>query len=139
LTASFQRQARLEKGMAINELCRELKENSKIRRSRDLFKTLKRITGEFTSRTGHVKSKSGESLTESADMKEYWREYTETLYQRNANVTQVFNEQSYTIESVVLQSEVKKAMRELSCGKSPCGDDIPIELIKTAKRRGLLQ
>jgi len=59
LTAAFQRQARLDKGVAINELCRELEVNSKKGRSRDLFKMLKKITGEFTPRTGHVKSKSG--------------------------------------------------------------------------------
>jgi len=52
----FWSQAWLDKSKAINEFGRELEENSKKERSRDLFKTLKKITGEFTSMTGDVKS-----------------------------------------------------------------------------------
>jgi len=70
-------------------MCRE--ENSKNGQSRDLFKTLKKITGELTPKTGHinfVKSKSDENFTELANMNERWRyngvhgimEYTDTLY-----------------------------------------------------------
>jgi len=86
---------------------------------------------------GHVKSKSGGSLTESAKMKERWREYTETLYQLDANLTQVYNEQSFTMAPIVLQSEVRKAMKELSCGKSPGGNEIPIERIKNSGEEGV--
>jgi len=81
LTLEFQRQARLHKSKGINELCRELEENSKREPSRDHFKTLKpprRKTVEKALLNMH-----------SAMIKERWREYTETLYQCNTNLTQV--------------------------------------------------
>jgi len=65
----------LDNDKAIKELCRELEENSKRGRSRDLFKTLKRTTGEYIPGTAHVKSNSDKRHTKSVEMKERWREY----------------------------------------------------------------
>jgi len=59
-------------------------------------------------------------------MKERWWDYTESMYQCDPNVTQVYNEQSYTMEPTVLQSEIKNTMRELSCNKAQERDEIPI-------------
>ena len=130
LSKEFQRQARKDKEKAVADMCTEVEESNKQGRSRDLFKMIKKITGDFTARSGYVKSDNGKNLTEATEMKQRWKEYTEKLYRRDKNITLRYNKQPHTEEPVVLQSEVRRALKELSTNKAPGGDEIPIELIR---------
>ena len=105
-------------------------ESNRKGKTRDLFKEIKEITGSFTAKCSAIKSSTGPSITESAKVKERWKEYTENLYKRDPRMTDVFTETDYDDEPLILEGEVKKALNSISNQKSPGIDSIPIELVK---------
>jgi len=137
LNREFQRQARRDKEKSIKDMCTELEESSKKGRSRDLFKMIKKITGEFRARVGHIKADDGRTLSEATQMKQRWKEYTESLYSRDLNISHVYRNEEYTEEPYILQEEVRRAIKELSRNKAPGADDIPIELVKESGEQGV--
>ena len=74
LNAEFQRIARRDKKAFLNEQCKEIEENSKMRRTRDLFKKIGDIEGKFNSRMGTIKDRNGKDLTEAEEIKKRWQE-----------------------------------------------------------------
>ena len=86
MNANFQRQARKDKESAINNMCKELEDEDKIGRTRNVYQKLKEITGHFTARIGSLKKKERKVLTKEEEMKQRWREYTENLYRRDSKL-----------------------------------------------------
>ena len=82
LNAEFQRLGRRNKKAFLNEQCREIKENNRMGKTRDIFKKLGDIKGTFHTRKGMVKERKGKDLTETEEMKTRWQEYTEELYKK---------------------------------------------------------
>ena len=80
LNAEFQRRARRDKKGFLNEQCKEIEENDRMRRNRDLFKKIGDIEGKFHSRRGTIKDRNGKDLTEAEEIKKSWQEQTEELY-----------------------------------------------------------
>ena len=75
----FQRTVRRDKKAFFNEQCKEIEENNRMGKSRDLFKKIGEIRGTFHARIGMIKNRNGKDLTEAEDIKERWQEYTELL------------------------------------------------------------
>ena len=92
LNAAFQRRARQDKEDSLKEKCREIDENNKMGRTRDLYREIKDITGSYSSRCGAMKLSTGKVVTEGKEVKELWQQYTEELYRRDPNATDSFNE-----------------------------------------------
>lgn len=132
LNADYQRHARQDKEKYLNKECMEIEENNKKGRTRDLFKKIREITGKFNPRIGVIKNRKGKDLTEEVEIKTRWKEYVEGLYRRDNDMIETHIEREYSKEPMVLESEVRWAIKELANGKSPGVDDIPIELIKVA-------
>ena len=132
LNADFQRQARKDKETYLNKECMEIEENNKIGRTRDLFKKIRDITGKFTPKIGVMKNRDGKDLVEEFEIKKRWKEYTEGLYMKDKNITEIYQEKEYNEEPLVLESEVRWAVNELANRKSPGEDGLPIELFKAA-------
>ena len=80
LNVEFQRRARRDKKGFLNEQCKEIEENDRMRRNRDLFKKIGDIEGKFHSRRGTIKDRNGKDLTEAEEIKKSWQEQTEELY-----------------------------------------------------------
>ena len=78
LNAEFQRIARRDKKIFLNEQCNEIKENNTMGKTSDLFKKLEDIKEIFHARMGMIKDRKGKDLTE--EIKKRWQEYTEELY-----------------------------------------------------------
>ena len=78
LNAEFQRTARKDKKIFLNEQCNEIKENNTMGKTRKLFKKLEDIKGIFHARMGMTKDRKGKDLIE--EIKKRWQEYTEELY-----------------------------------------------------------
>ena len=76
LNAEFQRTARRDKKAFLSDQCKEIGENSRMEKTRDLFK------GTFQAKMGSVKDRNGMDLTEAEDIKKRWQEYTEELYKK---------------------------------------------------------
>ena len=78
--AEFQRKARRHKKAFLNEQCKELEENNRIRKTRDLFKKIGGIKGTFHARMGAIKDRNSKDLREAEEIKKRWQEYTGELY-----------------------------------------------------------
>ena len=82
MNAEFQRIALRDKKAFLNDQCKEIKENNRMGKTRDLFKKIKDIKGTFHTKMGTVKDRNGMELTETEDIKRRWQEYTE-LYRKD--------------------------------------------------------
>ena len=79
LNAEFQRIARREKKAFLSDQCKEMEENNRMGKTRDLFKKIRDMKGTFHAKTGTIKGRNGMDLTEAEDIKKRWQEYTEEL------------------------------------------------------------
>ena len=82
LNAEFQRTARRDKAAFLNEQCKEIEENNRMGKTRDLVKKTGDIKGTFHAIKGMIKDRNGKDITEAEEVKKRWQEYTEGLYQK---------------------------------------------------------
>ena len=82
LNAEFQRTARRDKKAFFSDQCKEIEENNRIGKTRDLFKKIRDTKGTLHAKMGSIKDKNGSDLTEAEDIKR-WQEYTEELYKKD--------------------------------------------------------
>ena len=82
LNAEVQRISRKDK-KTLNEYCREVEENNRMGKARDLFKKIRDTKGTFHAKMGTMKDRSCMDLTEAEDIKKMWQEYTEELYKKD--------------------------------------------------------
>ena len=79
LNAEFQRTARRDKKAFVSDQCKEIEENNRMGKTRDLFKKIGDTKGTFHAKMGSIKDRNGMNLTEAEDIKRRWQEYTEEL------------------------------------------------------------
>ena len=79
LNSEFQRIARRDKKAFLSYQCKEIEENNRMGKTRDLFKKIRDTKGTFYAKMGLIKDRSGMDLTEEEDIKKRWQEYTEEL------------------------------------------------------------
>ena len=90
LNAEFQRITRRDKKAFLSDQCKEVEENNRIGKTRDLFKKISHTKGIFHAKMGSIKDRNGMDLTEAEDIKKRWQEYTEELYKTQINhMTQI--------------------------------------------------
>ena len=82
LNTEFQRIARRDKKTFLSEQCKEIEENNRMGKTRDLFKKISDTKGTFHAKIGAIKDRNGMDLTEAEDIKKRWQEYTEELYKK---------------------------------------------------------
>ena len=80
--ADFQRIARREKKAFLSDHCKEIEENNRMGKTRDLFKEIRDTKGTFHMKMGSINDRNGMDLTEAEDIKKRWQEYTEELYKK---------------------------------------------------------
>ena len=83
LNAEFQRIARRDKKAFLSDPCKEIEENNRMGKTRDLFKKIRDPKGTFHAKMGSIKDRNGMDLTEAEDIKKRWQEYTEELYKKD--------------------------------------------------------
>ena len=84
LNAEFQRIARRDKKAFLSDQCKEIEANSRMGKTRDLFKKIRDTKGKFHAKMGSIKDRNGLDLTEAEDIKKRWQEYTEELYKKSS-------------------------------------------------------
>ena len=82
LNAEFQRIARRDKKAFLSDQCKEIEENNRMGKTRDLFKKIRDTKGIFHAKMGSIKDRSNVELTEAEDIKKRWQEYREELYKK---------------------------------------------------------
>jgi len=80
LNAEFQRIARREKKAFFSDQCKEVEENNRMGKTRDLFKKIRDTKETFYAKMGSIKHRNGMDITEAKDVKKRWQEYTKELY-----------------------------------------------------------
>ena len=84
LNAEFQRIASRDKKIFLREQWKEIEENNRMGKTRDLFKKIRDTKGTFHAKMGSIKDRNGMDLTEAEDIKKRWQEYTEELYKKSS-------------------------------------------------------
>ena len=82
LTAEFQRRARRDKKAFLSDQCKEIEENNRMAKTRDLFQKIRDTKRTFHAKMGSIKDRNVMELTEAEDIKKRWQEYTE-LYKKD--------------------------------------------------------
>ena len=85
LNADFQRIARRDKKAFLSDRCKEIEENNRIGKTRDLFKKIRDTKGTFHAKMGSIKDRNRLDLTEAEDTKKRWQEYAEELYKKRSS------------------------------------------------------
>ena len=80
LNAEFHRIVRRDKKAFLGDQCKEIEENNRMGKTRDLFMKIRDTKGTFHAKMGTIKDRNGMDLTEVEDIKKRWQEYTEELY-----------------------------------------------------------
>ena len=83
LNAEFQRIARRDKKAFLSDHCKEIEENTRMGKTRDLFKKIRDTNRTFHAKTGSIKDRNCMNLPEAEDIKMRWQEYTEELYKKD--------------------------------------------------------
>ena len=84
LNRKFRRIARRDKKAFLSDQCKEKEENSRMGKTRDLFKKIRDTKGIFHAKMGLIKDRNGMDLTEAENIKNRWQEYTEELYKKRS-------------------------------------------------------
>ena len=84
LNAEFQRIVRRDKKTFLSDQCKEIEENNRMGKTRDLFKKIRDTKGTFHAKMGSIKDRNGMDLTEVEHTKKRWQEYTEELYKKKS-------------------------------------------------------
>ena len=132
LNAEFQRIARRDKKAFFSNQCKEIEENNRMGKTRDLFKKIRDIKGTLHAKVGSIKDRNGRDLTEAEDIKKRWQEYTE-LYKKDLHDPDNHNGVITHLEPEILECEVKWALESITTNKASGGDGIPVELFQILK------
>ena len=133
LNAEFQRIARRDKKTFLSDKCKEIEENNRMGKTRDLFQKIRYTRGTFHAKLGTVKDRNGIDLTEAEDIKKRWQEYTEELYKNDLHDPDNHNGMITHLEPEVLEFEVKWALGSITMNKASGSDGIPVELFQILK------
>ena len=85
LNAEFQRIARRGKKAFLSDQCKEIEENNRMGKARDLFKKIGDTKGTFHAKIGTIRDRKGMDLTEAEDIKKRWQEYTEEIHTQKSS------------------------------------------------------
>ena len=89
LNAESQGIARRDKKAFLSDQCKEIEENNRMGKTRDLFKKISDTKGTFLAKMGSIKDRNGMDLTEAEDIKKRWQEYTEERFKKKIFTTQI--------------------------------------------------
>ena len=133
MNAELQRIARRDEKVFLNEQCKEIEENNRMGKSRDLFQKIRDTKGTFYAKMGSIKNRNGMDLTEAEDIKKRWHEYTEELYKRHLHDLDNHDGAITHLEPDILECEVKWALESITTNKASGVDGIPGELFQILK------
>ena len=133
LKAEFQRIARRDKKAFLSDQCKDIEENNRMGKTRDLFKKIRDNKETFHAKMGTIKNRNGMVLTEAEDIKKRWQEYTEKLYKKDLQDPENHDSVITHLEPDILECEVKWALGSITTYKAREGDGIPVQLFQILK------
>ena len=125
LKAEFQRIARRDKKAFLSNQYKQIEENNRMGKTRDIFKNIRDTKGTFHAKLHTIKDRNGMDLTEAEDIKKRWQEYTEELYKKDLHNPDKHDDVITQLEPDILECEVKCALGSITMNKASGGDGIP--------------
>ena len=107
LNAEFQRIARRDEKAFLSDQCKEIEENNRMGKTRDLFNKIRDTKGTFHAKMGSIKDRNSMDLTEAEDIKKRWQEYTEELYKKDLHDPDNPNGVLTHLQPDILECEIK--------------------------------
>ena len=124
---------RRDKKAFLSDQYKEIEENKRMGKTKDLFKKIRDIKGTFHTKMGSIKGRNGMDLTEAEDIKKRWQEYIEELYKKDLHNPDNHDGVITHLEPDILECEVKWALGSITTNKASGGDGIPVELFQIPK------
>ena len=118
LNAEFQRIARRDKKAFLSDQCKEIEENNRMGKIRDLFKKIRDTKGIFHVKIDTIKDRKGMDLTEANDIKKRWQVYTEELYKKDLHNPDNHDGMITHLKPDILECEVKWALESITTKKT---------------------
>ena len=130
MNAEFQTIARRDKKAFLSDQCKEIEENNRMGKPRDLFKKIRDTKGTFHAKMGTIKNRNVMDLTEAEDIKKRWQEYTEELYKKDLHDPDNHDGVITHLEADILKCKVKWALGSIIMNNSSRCDGILVELFQ---------
>ena len=122
MNAEFQGIGRRDMKAFLSDQCKEIEENNRMGKTRDLFKKIRDTKGTFHAKIGSIKDRSGMGLTEAEDIKKRWQEYTEELYKNDLHNPDNHDGVITHLEPDILECEVKWVLESIITNKASGGE-----------------
>ena len=106
LNAEFQRIPRRDKKAFLSDQCKEIEENKRMGKTRDLYQKIRATKGTFHAKMGPIKNRNDMDLTEAVDIKKRWQKYTEALYKKDLHDPYNHSGVITHLKSDILENEV---------------------------------
>ena len=113
--------------------CKEIEENNRMGKTRDLFKKIRDTKATFHAKMGLIKDRNGMDLKEAEDIKKRWQEYTEEQYKKDFHDPDNHDDVITHLEPDILECAVKWTLESTTTNKASGGDGIPVELFQILK------
>ena len=133
LNAEFQRIARRDKKAFLSYQCKEIEENNRMGKTRDLFKKIRDTKGPFHAEMGSIRERNGMDLPEAEDIKKRRQDYTEELHKKDLHDPDNHHGVVTHLESDILECKVNWALGSITMNEASGGDGIPVELFQILK------
>ena len=131
LNAEFQGIARRDKKAFLSDQCKEIEENNRMGKTRDVFKKIRDTKRIFHAKMGTIKDRNSMHMTEAEDIKKRRQEYTEELYKKNLHDLENHDGMITHLEPDILECEVKWALGNITMNKANGGDRIQLSYIRS--------
>ena len=132
LNVEFDRIARRDKKGLLSEQSKEIEENNRMGKTRNLFKKIEDIKGAFYAKMGTIQDKNGKDLTETEEIRKWCQDYIK-LYKKGLNDWDNDSGVVTHLEADILKCDVKWALGSITMNKASRGDGIPVELFQILK------
>ena len=120
-----------DKKAFLRDQCKEIEENNRMGKTRDLFKKIRDTKGIFHAKMRSIKDRNGMDLTEAEDIKKRWQEYTEELYKKDLHDQDHHDGVITHLEPDILECEVKWALESITTNKASGDDEFQLSYFKS--------
>ena len=117
----------------LSDKCKEIEGNSRMGKTRDIFKKIRDTKGTFHAKMGSLKDRNGMDLTETGAIKKWWQEYAQELYKKDLRDPDNHNGVITHLEPDILECEVKWILESIIMNKASGGEGIPVALLQILK------
>ena len=138
LNAEFKRIARRDKKAFLSDNCKEIEENNRMGKTRDLFKKIRDNKGRFHAKMGSTKDRNGMDITEAKAIKKRWQKYTDELYKKDLQHPDNHEGVITHLEPDILECEVKWALGSITTNQASGDDGVELyQILKDDAVKGL--